>query len=348
MSQKRNKILVTCGCGYIGSQTIIELLKQGKYEVVSVDNLVNSSAATMERIREITGKEVKNYEVDLRNKEKTLAVFQENQDIVGVVHFAALKSVPASVADPIFYYDNNINSLLNILTACDQFGVENLIFSSSCSVYGNVEKLPVDENTPLTKAESPYAHTKQLGEDIIRNFSKVSPVKTIALRYFNPVGADPSGKIGEDPINRASNLVPVITQTAVGIIEKLTVYGGDYDTRDGSCVRDYIHVVDIARAHILALDYLISNSNEQNFEVFNLGTGQGVTVFEAIKAFEEVADRKLNYEVGPRRAGDVVSIYSNSKLAEDRLGWKTEYEIHDMMKTAWKWQLHLEETKETK
>lgn len=339
MEPSKNKIIVTGGCGYIGSQTIIELIKEAKYEVVSVDNLMNSSEDTLNRIKKITGKAVKNYKIDLREKESTLQLFRENQDIIGVIHFAALKSVPDSVADPILYYDNNINSLLNILTACDEYGIKNLIFSSSCSVYGNVAELPVDENTPLTKAESPYAHTKQLGEDIIRNFSKVSQVKTIALRYFNPVGADPTGENGENPINRPNNLVPVITQTAVGKIEKLTVFGGDYGTRDGSCVRDYVHVADIAQAHLLALDYLIHGKNERNFEVFNLGTGQGVTVLEAIKAFEEVSGHQLNYTIGPRREGDVADIYSNSSLAEKKLGWKAQYNIHDMMKTAWQWQL---------
>ncbi|WP_224998118.1 UDP-glucose 4-epimerase GalE [Cesiribacter sp. SM1] len=342
MEQKKNKILITGGCGYIGSQTIIELVKQNKYEIISADNFINSSAATLERIREISGREIKNYELDLRDKEKTLKLFEENKDLVGVIHFAALKSVPDSVADPILYYENNISSLLNILSACDQYQVDNLIFSSSCSVYGNVEKLPVDENTPLTRAESPYAHTKQLGEDIIRHFAKTSSVKTIALRYFNPVGADASGKIGENPINRPNNLVPVITQTAVGKIEQLTVFGGDYDTRDGSCIRDYVHVADIAKAHILALGYLIDDKNRSNFEIYNLGTGQGVTVLEAIKAFEEVSKQKLNYIVGPRREGDVASIYSNSQLAEERLGWKAENDIYDMMSSAWKWQLNLE------
>lgn len=339
---KENKILVTGGCGYIGSQTIIQILRSTDYKVVSVDNFSNSSKETLDRIEEITGRKVFNYEVDLADLEATKTIFQENKDLQGVIHFAALKSVPESVEKPLLYYRNNINSLLNILQCCEEFGVEHHIFSSSCSVYGNVEQLPVDENTPLGNVESPYAHTKAIGEEIIELFAKNSSTRNIALRYFNPVGADETGLIGEDPVSndKPNNLVPFITRTAAGIYPKLTVFGGDYNTRDGSCVRDYIHVMDIADAHIQALDYLIGNKSIQ-YEVFNLGTGNGVTVLEAIKAFEKVSKQKLNYEIGPRRAGDVENIYSDSKKAKDKLHWEANRSIDEMMASAWKWQQHL-------
>lgn len=336
--RNKNKILVTGGCGYIGSQTIIQILRLTDYDVISADNLSNSSLKALDRIEKISGKRVKNYEVDLADKEATENIFRENKDLLGVIHFAALKSVPESVEKPLLYYRNNINSLLNILECCEKFSVVNHIFSSSCSVYGNVKQLPVTEETPLNQTESPYAHTKVIGEQIIQNFAKTSAVNNIALRYFNPVGADESGLIGEDPVsnNKPNNLVPVITQTAAGIIKKLTIYGGDYNTRDGSCVRDYVHVMDIANAHIQALNYLIQRPVK--FEIFNLGTGNGVTVFEAIKAFEKVSGQKVNYEVGPRREGDVESIYSDSIKSEKKLGWQANRNIEDMMSSAWKWQ----------
>ena len=338
----KNLIIVTGGCGYIGAQTIIEILRNTDYDVLSIDNCINSSKKALERIKAITGKEVENYRIDLRSLEPIRNLFSTYLDqVVGVIHFAALKSVPDSVADPLFYYDNNINSLINILKCCEEFGIENFIFSSSCSVYGNVKSLPVNESTPLSEAESPYAHTKQVGEEIIRSFSKKTRLNCIALRYFNPVGADASGLIGEDPINRPNNLVPVITQTAAGIIPKLTVFGGDYDTRDGSCVRDYVHVSDIANAHIKSLNYLIEAKNSRNFEIFNLGTGQGITVLEAIEAFEKISKKKLNYEVGPRRDGDVASIYSDCTRSLQRLDWEAKFGIDEMMETAWKWQLTL-------
>ena len=335
----KNKILVTGGCGYIGSQTIIQLLRHTDFEVISADNLSNSSDKTLDRIYQITGRKIKNYNIDLANLEASEVIFKENTDLIGVIHFAALKSVPESVEKPLLYYWNNINSLLNILHLCEGYGVSNHIFSSSCSVYGNVKKLPVDEETPLNEAQSPYAHTKVVGEEIIRNFSKVSVSNHIALRYFNPVGADESGLIGEDPVSneKPNNLVPVITRTAAGLIKKLVVYGSDYNTRDGSCVRDYIHVTDIANAHIQALNYLMENTSVK-FEIFNLGTGTGVTVFEAIEAFEKVSGVKVNYEVGPRRDGDVESIYSNSEKAKTKLGWTAERSIEEMMGSAWEWQ----------
>jgi UDP-glucose 4-epimerase len=342
----KNKILVTGGCGYIGSHTIIEILEQTNFEVISVDNLMNSSLNTLDRIEKITGKKVKNYVIDLCNIEETEEIFKENNDLVGIIHFAALKSVPDSVFKPLLYYHNNLNSLLNLLQLAEKYAVNNFIFSSSCSVYGNVSKLPVNEQTPLSLAESPYAYTKQIGEVIIKDVVRNNDIKAVALRYFNPVGAHISGLNGENPINKPTNLVPIITQTAVGIMKEMNVYGYDYDTRDGSCIRDYIHVTDIADAHIKAMNYLIKGKNKENYEVYNLGTGNGVTVLEAIKAFEKVSGLRLNYKMAERRPGDVVAIYSDTTLSEQMLDWKTKFSIEDMMSSAWKWQqLLLEEKK---
>ena len=336
------RILITGGTGYIGSHTAIEIIEDGRYEVASIDNQVNSSLKTLDRVESITGRRMVNHSIDICDLEALRQVFQQYDDVIGVIHFAALKAVGESVEQPIRYYHNNFLSLVNVLKCCEEFGVDHLIFSSSCSVYGNIEQLPVTEATPVSEPESPYAYTKLAGERILRDSVHASPnVKAIALRYFNPVGGHHSGLNGEDPINRPSNLVPVITQTASGIIPKMTVFGGDYDTRDGSCIRDYIHVTDIAIAHLKALDYLIAKKNEADFEIFNLGSGEGVSVLEAIEAFERNTGEKLNYEVGPRRAGDVVAIYSDCSLAEQRLGWVAERNIDDMMTSAWKWQQNL-------
>ncbi|MEM7511015.1 MAG: UDP-glucose 4-epimerase GalE [Bacteroidota bacterium] len=333
------KILVTGGAGYIGSHTAIEILEAGKYGVVSIDNLLNASDDSFPRIKQITGKEVVNYAYDLVDYEKVRSVFEENSDIIGVIHFAALKSVGDSVEMPLQYYQNNFNSMINILRCCEEFEVANFIFSSSCSVYGNVEKLPVDESTPVSDPESPYANTKLVGERIIRDFMKATDVvQAISLRYFNPVGAHASGLIGENPRNKPNNLVPIITAVASGLMPKLTVFGDDYETRDGTCIRDYIHVSDIADAHVKALDYLIENRNTEKYELFNLGSGNGVTVLEAINAFEKVSGVSLNYILGERRPGDVVSIYSDSSLAKDKLGWVPSRDIEEMMSSAWKWQ----------
>ncbi|MCB0644378.1 MAG: UDP-glucose 4-epimerase GalE, partial [Phaeodactylibacter sp.] len=292
------KILVTGGCGYIGSHTIIDLLDNG-FEVVSVDNLVNSSDAVLEAVRVITGKVVRNYPIDLCDWEKVQGLFQAEGSIQGVIHFAALKSVGESEESPLLYYHNNLNSLLNILRAVQDYEVPYFIFSSSCSVYGNSEDLPVRENTPVQEAESTYASTKQMGERIIRDFMKVYPQgAAIALRYFNPAGAHESALLGEAPTNRASNLVPVITETAIGKRAEVVVFGDDYDTRDGSCVRDYIHIMDLASAHTKAFQYLFGQKNTANYEVFNLGIGAGVSVLEAIHAFEEATGAALNYRIG--------------------------------------------------
>jgi len=338
-----NKVLVTGGCGYIGAHTIVDLINNG-FEVVSVDNNAKSTTRLLNGVEKITGKKIKNYKVDLCNFDDTHAVFQENRDMTGIIHFAAFKTVPESVAEPLVYFHNNLESLINMLRCVKEFSVPNFVFSSSCSVYGNAKDLPVVEATPLGEAQSPYARTKQMGEQVILDFSRVNPYNNILLRYFNPVGAHPSAVIGELPLGKPDNLVPVITQTAIGKIPKMTVWGSDYDTRDGSCIRDYIHVMDIANAHTKALQYLLDKKNTANYEIFNLGTGNGVSVLEAIKAFEKVSGTKLNYTLGPRRPGDVVAIYADNTKAKKLLGWEPEYDIEDMMRTAWKWELKLQET----
>lgn len=331
----KKTILVTGGAGYIGSHVIIELLRTDKYNVISVDCFLNSSPKTYERIKEIAGKQFGTYNVNLCNEEKLEKVFIENK-IDAVIHFAALKSVGESVENPLWYYDNNINSLINLLKFCKEFEVTNFIFSSSCSVYGNIEKLPVDENTPLGKTESPYAYTKQVGEQIIQDFCSINNMNAISMRYFNPVGADISGKIGESPINKPNNLIPLIMGVGIGKYPQLTVFGNDYPTRDGTCIRDYVHVSDIARAHILAIEYKTTGK----YKVFNLGSGNGVTVLEAISAFEKVADKKVNYVIGQARKGDIIAVYSDSTKVFKELGWKCEHDIVSMMKTAWAWEIY--------
>ena len=333
------KVLVTGGCGFIGSHTIVDLIDNG-YEVISIDNLSNADESALAGIKEITGKTVQNYAIDLCDLAATRKVFDEHSDLVGVIHFAALKSVGESVFEPLRYFDNNLNSLLNILKCAKEFSVENIIFSSSCSVYGNTEVLPVTEDTPFQEAECPYARTKQMGEQMLRDFVVPNKnIKTIALRYFNPAGAHETAIIGESSRNKATNLVPVITETAIGKRESMTVFGHDYDTRDGSCVRDYIHVMDLANAHTKCLEFLLYGKNDANFEVFNVGIGDGVTVLEAINAFEKVSGKKLNYSVGDRRAGDVVAIYANPEKSENALNWKPKRGIEEIMKSAWDWEV---------
>ena len=339
------KILVTGGCGYIGSHTVVDLIENG-FDVISIDDNSRSTTYLLEGIEKITQKKLKNYKVDLKNFDETLAVFQENEDIIGVIHFAAYKAVGESVEMPLDYFENNLFSLINLLKCVKEFNIQNFVFSSSCTVYGNPDKIPVTEESPIKKAESPYGATKQMGEDIIREFSRAYDSKTILLRYFNPVGAHPSAQIGELPLGKPQNLVPAITQTAIGKLPQLIVFGNDYNTRDGSCVRDYIHVCDIAHAHTLALKYLIENNNKTNCDVFNLGTGNGVTVLEAIKAFEEVSGKKLNYKIGPRRPGDVVAIYANNNRAVQYLNWQIKYDLHEMMRTAWNWELKIKQDEE--
>ncbi len=336
------KILVTGGCGYIGAHTIVDLIENG-FEPVCIDNNSRSTPVLLEGIERITGKKIKNYKVDLCSFDETHAVFQENPNIEGIIHFAAYKSVGESVKEPLLYFQNNLNSLINILKCVKEFNIPYFIFSSSCTVYGNPDEIPVTETTPTKPAESPYGYTKQMGEQIVIETSKTVSSKSILLRYFNPVGAHPSALIGEMPSGIPQNLVPAITQTAIGKLPQMTVHGNDYPTRDGSCVRDYIHVSDIAHAHTLALQYLIDNKNKSGCEIFNLGTGNGVTVLEAIKSFEKVSEVKLNYVVGERRPGDVVGVYADNKLATEQLAWVIKYSLEDMMSTAWKWELKLKE-----
>lgn len=336
------KILVTGGTGFIGSHTIVDLIENG-YDVISIDNFARSTTIALAGIEKITGKKIKNYTVDLKNFDETRAVFQENTDIVGIIHFAAYKAVGESVEEPLRYYENNMFGLINLLKCVQEFSVPNFVFSSSCTVYGNPDVIPVTENTAIKPAESPYGATKQMGEVVIKDFSKVVNTNTILLRYFNPVGAHPSCLIGELPVGKPQNLVPAITQTAIGKLPKMWVHGSDYPTKDGSCVRDYIHVSDIAHAHTLAIQYLLNGKNETKCDVFNLGTGDGVSVLEAIHTFEEVSNVKLNYEIGPRRAGDVVAIYANNDAAVTKLGWKIKYGIKEMMDTAWKWELKMKQ-----
>lgn len=342
----KDTIIVTGGAGYIGSHTIIELLENTDLNVISIDNFSNSKADTFERIKLITGKTVKNYNVDLCDAIATENIFKSEKNIVGIIHFAAYKSVPESVANPYKYYHNNINSLLNLLNSSIKFNVPNFIFSSSCSVYGNISQLPVKETTPIGKAESPYAYTKQIGEEILKDYSSVYPqLKMIALRYFNPVGAHISGLIGESPINKPTNLLPIITQTAIGKLKQMTVYGKDYETRDGSCIRDYIHVSDIAAAHVKAFKLLEANKLKTNYKIYNLGTGNGVSVLEAIRSFEKISGQKLNYVIGEKRAGDVSAIYSDTTLSTEELGWKTKFTLDEMMKSAWEWEQNLQNDK---
>jgi UDP-glucose 4-epimerase len=336
------KILVTGGSGYIGSHTIVDLIENG-FDVISIDDNSRSTFYGLNGVEKITGKKIKNYKVDLKNFDETQAVFQENTDIVGVIHFAAYKAVGESVQFPLMYFENNLFSLINLMKCVKEFNVAHFVFSSSCTVYGNPDAIPVTELSPIKSAESPYGATKQMGEVMLQDFSKVENVSTILLRYFNPVGAHPTSLIGELPLGKPMNLVPAITQTAIGKLPKMFVWGHDYPTRDGSCIRDYIHVCDIAHAHTLALEYLINQKNKTKCDVFNLGTGDGVTVLEAIKMFEQVSGVKLNYELGPRRDGDVIAIYANNNLAVTELGWKIKYGLKEMMDTAWKWELRIKQ-----
>ncbi len=336
-------VLVTGGTGYIGSHTVIDLLDHG-FDVVSVDNHSRSDASALDRIEAVTGKRIPHHVADLTDLEATRAVFRAHPDIDGVIHFAAFKSVPESVEHPLSYYRNNLNSLNNVLEACGEFGVRDFVFSSSCSVYGNVDQMPVTEETPLPPSESPYGFTKQIGEVALQDVAKARPQdRYILLRYFNPVGAHESGLNGEVPLGQPQNLVPNITRFGAGLQDQLIVYGTDYNTRDGSCIRDYIHVMDIAHGHTLALRYLAEGRNVQNCEVFNLGSGQGVSVLEAIRSFEKVSGLKLDVTFGPRRPGDVIAIYADNTKAREHLGWQATRDIDTMMSSAWAWEQKLAE-----
>jgi UDP-glucose 4-epimerase len=342
------EILVTGGAGYIGSHTILELFAKTGFDVVSIDDFSNSDESTYSRVTEISGKEVTEHPLDLCDFDSLKKIDSMHRDIVGVVHFAALKSVPESVARPLDYYSNNINSLLNLLRVCKDYKIKNFIFSSSCSVYGNTDQLPVTEETPFGKAESPYAHTKQVCEGILENYCIANPAfKAISLRYFNPAGAHISGLTGEMPIGKPSNLVPAITQFAIGKYDELTVFGNDYATRDGSCIRDFIHVTDIANAHVKAIE-LLMKQKDNFYKVYNLGTGKGISVLEALHSFEKVSGKKLNYKIGPRRPGDVVEIYANNNLAKEELNWEPENSIDEIMGSAWTWEQKLKEQESAK
>jgi len=335
------KILVTGGTGYIGSHTVVELQNRG-HEVVIIDNLSNSYSTVVDQIEKITGKRPVFEVFDLTDKEKTAAFFQQNSNLDGIIHFAAYKAVGESVEKPLKYYRNNLESLLNILDGMQEYKIPSLVFSSSCTVYGEPDELPVSEAAPIKPATSPYGNTKQISEEIIRDTAANSSFNAILLRYFNPIGAHESALIGELPIGVPNNLVPYITQTAAGIREQLSVFGDDYDTPDGTAIRDYIHVTDLAKAHIAALERMAHKKSKEKVEAFNVGTGNGYSVLEVIRAFEKSTGEKLNYKIAPRRAGDVEKVWSETTLANNELGWKAEKNIEEMMASAWKWQLALE------
>ncbi|KAA3650584.1 MAG: UDP-glucose 4-epimerase GalE [Bacteroidetes bacterium] len=332
------KILVTGGAGYIGSHTIIELLNNTHFEVVSVDNYSNSNPETYDRIRSITNRDFEVYEGDLTNLKLTQTIFR-NHKIDGIIHFAALKSAPESVKNPLNYFHNNLNSLMNILLCQKNFKVPYFIFSSSCTVYGNTNDLPVREDTPLSEAESPYGSTKKMGEDILKqSFISAYQGNAIALRYFNPVGAHSSGLIGEDATSPSLNLFPIIMRVAHGFDKELKIYGSDYETKDGTCIRDFIHVSDIANAHVLAMQYLYKGNNNKAFEVFNLGSGIGYSILEVIAEFEKTMGINLNYSFTKRRNGDIVEIFADNKKALEILGWKPQKNLQDMLSSTWAWE----------
>lgn len=331
------KIVVTGGLGFIGSHTIVELQNEG-FEVIAIDNLSNSSEAVLDGIERITGKKPVFEKMDLRDKSSVQNFFRKYNDVSGIIHFAASKAVGESVENPLLYYENNINSLVYILQELKDLPSANFIFSSSCTVYGQAKSMPITEDASIQTAVSPYGNTKQIGEEIITDVSKVTNVNSILLRYFNPIGSHPSAEIGELPLGIPQNLVPFITQTAYGLRERLSVYGNDYPTPDGTAIRDYIHVVDLAKAHVVALQRLLDKQNLEKVEIFNLGTGTGSSVLEVITAFEKVSDKKLNYQIVGRREGDVISAYANTDKANTVLGWKAQSTLEDSLLSAWKWE----------
>ncbi|MFS4455941.1 UDP-glucose 4-epimerase GalE [Maribacter sp. 2304DJ31-5] len=332
------KILVTGGLGFIGSHTVVELQNRG-FEVVIIDDCSNAQEDVLDGITAITGKRPLFEKLDLKEKNKVEDFFKRYADVVGVIHFAASKAVGESVEKPLLYYENNIGTLVYILKELCKKNKASFIFSSSCTVYGQADKMPITEDAPVKEAESPYGNTKQMGEEIIRDTCKIAPnLNAIALRYFNPMGAHPSGEIGELPIGVPQNLVPFITQTGIGLREQLSVFGDDYPTPDGTCIRDYIYVVDLAKAHVVALERLLDGKNPQNYEVFNVGTGKGSSVLEVIQSFERVSGKKLNYKVVDRRPGDITSAYADTTKANEELGWKAEYPLDEAMESAWVWE----------
>ena len=331
------KVLVTGGLGFIGSHTVVELQNNG-FEVVVIDNLSNSSMAVLDGIISITAKTPLFEKMDLRDKKAVQNFFEKYKDIAGVIHFAASKAVGESVEKPLEYYENNIGSLVYLLQELQNLPEANFIFSSSCTVYGQAEKMPIDENSPIQTALSPYGNTKQIGEEIITDVAKTTNISAILLRYFNPIGAHPSAAIGELPLGVPQNLVPFITQTAMGLRKELSVYGNDYPTSDGTCIRDYIHVVDLAKAHVVALQRLLDKKNTEKVEIFNLGSGVGSSVLEVIQAFEKVSNQKLTYKIVDRREGDVTMAYANTDKANTVLGWKTQSSLEEAIGSAWKWE----------
>jgi UDP-glucose-4-epimerase len=334
----KKKILVTGGTGYIGSHTAVELIEDG-FEVIIIDNLYNSEAEVADRIGKITGTKPRLEVFDICDREKLKDFFQRNKDISAIIHFAAYKAVGESVSKPLEYYRNNLVSLINILEGMEDYAVPEVVFSSSCTVYGQPEILPVTEDTPIQPAISPYGNTKQIGEEIIRDTVAANKnLKAISLRYFNPIGAHKSALIGELPKGVPENLVPYITQTALGLRDELKIFGDDYNTPDGSCIRDYLHVVDLAKAHVIAVKRMLENKNKHDYEVFNLGTGKGVSVLEAIKSFERVSGIKLKYKITGRRAGDIEKIWADPSFANRELGWRTLSSLDEAMKTAWEWE----------
>ena len=331
------KIVVTGGLGFIGSHTVVELQNEG-FEVVIVDNLSNSSIEVLDGIERITNKKPLFENIDLRDKKSVQNFFVKHQDIDGVIHFAASKAVGESVENPLLYYENNINALVYLLQELQAKEKANFIFSSSCTVYGQAEIMPITENAPVQVAMSPYGNTKQIGEEIITDIAKVTNINSILLRYFNPIGAHPSAEIGELPLGIPQNLVPFITQTAMGLRKELSVFGNDYPTPDGTAIRDYIHVVDLAKAHVVAMHRLVENKNLEKVETFNLGTGTGSSVLEVINAFEKVSGKKLPYKIVGRREGDITSAYANTDKANQVLGWKAELTLEESLASAWKWE----------
>ena len=341
-------ILVTGGTGYIGSHTTVELMEAGM-DVVIIDNLVNSTKEVIDGIAEITGKRPYFEEVDLRDRSATFSVFEKYPDIEAVIHFAAFKAVGESVEKPLAYYENNLLSLVHLLEAMKKYGVANIVFSSSCTVYGEPDNLPVTEEAPIKAANSPYGNTKQISEEILMDVVGSTPeIRVISLRYFNPIGAHPSAKIGELPLGVPANLVPFITQTAIGIRETLRIFGDNYSTPDGSAIRDYINVVDLSRAHVVAIQRLMDDRQKSSFEVFNLGTGKGLSVFEVIHAFERATGEKVTYKVVARREGDVEQVFADTSFANKELGWKAERGIDETLLSAWNWEKHIRNKKESK
>lgn len=331
------KIVVTGGLGFIGSHTVVELQNEG-FEVIAIDNLSNSSIEVLDGIERITSKKPLFENIDLRDKSAVQNFFKRHNDLVGVIHFAASKAVGESVENPLLYYENNINALVYVLQEMTKMAQANFIFSSSCTVYGQAEKMPITEDASIQPAMSPYGNTKQIGEEIIFDVANVTNLNSVLLRYFNPIGAHPTAEIGELPLGVPQNLVPFITQTALGLRKELSVFGNDYPTPDGTCIRDYIHVVDLAKAHVIALQRLLKKKNAEKVEIFNLGTGTGSSVLEVIHAFEKVSGQRLPYKIVPRRSGDVITAYANTDKANDILGWKTVLSLEEALENAWTWE----------